>query len=163
MIQPASAISTIEEARLAISALINHINAIHATYGKLGITPTQTQVLPEASTKITAFTSAEGVRTTASSANDKITVLHSGRYLCTALVSLAAGSGSSSMVLAIRVNNTTEVGSIYAVVDTAISSATVAGEVQCEAGDEIELYESGGQDGVTFTFHRLQLNVKRVG
>jgi hypothetical protein len=35
-------------------------------------------------------------------------------------------------------------------------------DIACQPGDEIELYEAGGQN-VVYTFHRLRMGVKRVG
>lgn len=163
MIELRNVISNILEARQALLALTATLNRIHGTYGLIGLSsPPQAQTLPAASTKITAFNTEEGVGVVTSHANNKITISRAGLYQCGMHISLEAASGSSAMVFAIRKNNTAEVASQYAPpVGTDIVSASCVGVVNCVAGDEIEVYEAGGQN-VSYDIHRLSLWVKQL-
>lgn len=151
------------ELRQSLQAMLFHLTQVHETRGTLTIAdPPEAQTFSGSGTKLNAFTESSGTGVTASHANDKITILHAGLYLVAFHVSLEAASGSSEVLFAARANNDTELCSNYATVGTDIVATAAIGEAELDVGDEIEIYESGGQN-VEYTIHRLRLTVKRVG
>lgn len=161
---PSTNVLTFDEARRALDQIVDHYNRVHETYGMIYLSgSTPTQVINNAATKITAFNTEVSSGIEASHANDKLTILNSGRYEIQAHLSIAAQSSSANVSLQIYKN-----GSIFV---SAGCKATVGTNVfvdlvpfsigDLEKDDYIELYALGG-GGLTFDVAACSLVAKRL-
>lgn len=163
MINARTIIDTFTEASTFARDLVYQLRLIHRTFGIVWLASATTQVINNAATKISIFNAEEGDGVTVSHANDKLTILHSGRYRFDAHLSIAAQAGSGNVTLQIWRN-----GSAIAPAASKVwigngefgdLGAFTIGDV--DKDDEIELYALGG-GGLTFDVAAASLAAKRV-
>ena len=151
------------ELQEVLRQLVQQLRQVHRTYGVIWVTAATTQVINNAATQITICNAEEDDGVTASHANDKLTIDHTGRYLVAAHLSLAAQAGSGNVTLQIWRNGS-------AIVPAAAKAWVGNGEYadiraetigNLDATDELTLYALGG-GGLTFDIAACSLSVKRV-